>query len=88
MYNAQQYQGNIGFVSTSTTIDAGNYGVVDAAGDAVEGAALHSHSTATATSPGDFQTSTAIASGQFRLEAGLLLAGLALAGVAASRRRA
>lgn len=70
VYNAQQYRGDIGYVSTSTTIDAGNYGIVDAAGDAVEGAALHSHSTATATPPGDFQTSTAIASGQFTLDPG------------------
>lgn len=70
VYNAQQYQNDVGYVSTSTTIDAGNYGIVDAAGDAVEGAALHSYSTATATAPGDFQTSTAIASGQFTLDPG------------------
>jgi hypothetical protein len=70
VYNAQQYQDDIGFVSTSTTVDAGNYGVVDAAGDTVEGASLHSHSTATSTPPGDFQTSTAIASGQFTLDPG------------------
>lgn len=70
VYNAQQYQDDVGYVSASTTIDAGNYGIVDAAGDAVEGAALHSHSTATATAPSDFQTSTAIASGQFTLDPG------------------
>lgn len=70
VYNAQQYQDNIGFVSASTTIDAGNYGIVDAAGDTVEGASLHSHSTATSTPPSDFQTSTATASGQFTLDPG------------------
>ena len=73
VYNAQQYQDHIGYVATSTTVDAGNYGIVDAAGGVVEGAALHSHSTATPTPPGDFQTATAIASGQFTLDPGGML---------------